>query len=191
MKLFTDFIPVFVNDNLPLIIALIALFLSIYAINISYKSLKNFNKSEVDKNSEEKKEPEEKPVKLSNQQSEILDAIERQISKLDKLFSILAETLFIYQSDSRLFYKHSSDIDRLKNKIQELQEIKAGYEEHRSMVKNIDSDFDFNTLDISIAEIKRLPLHIEHDLIAEKKTLDDLKKYKAQARAASGPPGSD
>ena len=167
MNHFIEFIPNFIHANLALIIALLALCLSVHALNVATKSIRTGTKAEPV--AKPKNDPEPKP--------DILNMVERQYLMLGNYLLTMREILHIYKCDSRLFFKHTNDIERLKNSIQKIQSLQSIYEDFRSRAQKVETPADLLNLELTLAEARENHAHVEQDYLEEKKKLQDLKKF--------------
>ena len=168
MNLFIDFIPVFINSNATLIIALISLCVSIYAINMSFKA-SDLNRT-IAKEKNQQKSPDKK--------MEVLREIDRQNTILGNLLVIFTEKLFIYKSDSRFFFKHSNEIEKLEQNIKKIKALRTKYESYRSTAEKAQNESELDNLENSLAKTKDINSYIEYELTEEENNLKELKQSK-------------
>lgn len=162
MKFLTEFI----QNYLTALLAIIAIIASVRSNIIAHKSLQLSEKTEVETNKR----------RILEKRTEILREVDHRNAIFGNLLAIMAEAAITYQKEPSFAAQNEKDIKRLENNINAIREMRERYEKHRNIAEQIDSQADIEGLEFSLAETRRLNLHVEQDIIKEERNLNRIRE---------------
>ena len=160
-----EYITSLTTTHAALFIAILALVVSLRANYISNNANENAIKQQLKNNR----------MKNLEKRTEILSEIDKQNAIQGHLLSVTAEKIILFQKNPDLLNKHPQENERLKQNINGIQLLKSNYEERRTVSEQIGAEADLEQQEKALAEIRRLTIHLEEELIKEKDHLNDLK----------------
>lgn len=149
----------------PLLIAILALLVSLRANSISKKSLDLSQKALTDN----------QRIMLYEKRSKTLEEIDSQNAQFGTLLSILGESLTLFRENSKLQEIESGHLGRVRQNVVAVEQLRARYEEQRSITESIGEGADPAQQEAALASIKRLTIHLDQDIIKEERCLQLLK----------------
>ncbi len=165
MDILLTFLRDFTTSYAPLLIAILALLVSMRANSISKKSYKLSNKARVDA----------QRILLYEKRSKNLEEIDSKNSKFGTMLVILGESLDLFRENPEFQELESGHFERIKKNIAAVQELRSKYEEQRNVTKSIGEGADPAKQEEVLASIKRLTIHLDQDIIKEERCLRLLK----------------
>lgn len=165
MSIFS-FVLAFIRDYKEILVSILSLIVSLAAFAVAHRSLK----------SSETAAKENKRIMAFEKRSQILEAIDKKNAKIGNLLAIYAEKLLICERHPELVPSDSGEVERIKNNIQLLQKLSAQYEYQRGFAEKIDDDGDIALNERTLADVKRLLIHLEEDIVKEERVLIGLKQ---------------
>lgn len=156
----------FINSYKELLISVLSLIVSLAAYSLSRRSL----------SMSEQTQAEASRIKAYEKRSEILEAIDKKNAKIGNLMAIYAEKLLLIERSSISDKLNVSERERIKNNISVLQKFSSQYDLQRSLAEQIDQDGDIAFNEKNLADIKRLLIHLEEDIIKEERGLNTIKE---------------
>jgi len=155
----------FVLENKAILLSILALLISLRSFSISRRSLVLSESIAL----------ENKRVKASEKRAEILELIDRKNAKIGNLQSIYGEKYYYLVQNLQVGNKFPEEIDRIRNNLNSLQNLRTQYNEERKNVELFDEKMDIPFNKNTLAEIKRLLIHIEEDIVKEERGLMSLR----------------
>ena len=161
-----DFIRMFAIEHSSLLFSVIALIISLKVARISAESRLNTKHNwEHDL-----------ALKVRGKRSEILNEIDKQHALFGTLLSIFYQKTLLLRQYPHLHEKYSDENKRIASNSSVIQLLKERYNIQRSSSENISVDNDLSNLEIILAEIRRLTIHIQEDIKKEQSGLDFMLK---------------
>lgn len=165
MEFLSVFTLAYVLEHKTILLSVLAILISLRSYSISRRSL-ILSELIAEEN---------KRVKASEKRAEILELIDKKNAKIGNLQSIYDEKYRFLVKNPQIADKFPGEIDRIRNNVNSLKDLKMKYIEERKNVELFDEKmsipFNHNTL----AEIKCLLIHIEEDIIKEERGLMSVK----------------
>jgi hypothetical protein len=162
----------FLNANAALLVAALALIISLRASSIAH-SAHNLNlrsKSDSDRTS------------LAEKRKELLNAIDRQHTALASLNFVTSQQILIFAECPKLNELLPTELGRLKSNLATVETLEASYETIRNSASTLS---DIPSHDEKLAEIMRLTVHLDKDIAHERTLLEQLPQLAATAPAPS------
>lgn len=160
-----DFIASLTTGHAALFIAVLALIASFRANHISKKA----NTISVEQQNKNKR------LKTLEKRTDILTEIDKQNALQGHVLAVVVEKLQLFHQKPELINKHSGEYKRLTQNLNGMQQLKSNYEKRRSVSAGVDADADLEMQEKTLAEVRRLTIHLEEDLVKEKDHLNSLK----------------
>lgn len=161
-----NFITEFISENKALLLSSLAILISLRSFSISQRSLKLSEKTAKDS----------KKVKASEKRAELLEIIDKKNAKIGNLQSIYGEKHACLVQNQQLSDKYPGEVERILNNVNCLNDLKSQYGIERKNVESFESEIDIPFTQNTLADIKRLLIHIEEDIVKEERGLKLLKE---------------
>lgn len=161
----------FASSNAALLVAAIALVISLRSNHIAHKAhqLNMRSKADADR------------VLLFEKKRELLNEVDKQHSTLATLSLIVAQGILVFKDCPKLHDLLPDEFDRLKSNLRAVENLAANYEHHRRTIEAIDANADITKQDEELANVRRLTIHLEKDIAHERLLLDQLRQLAATA----------
>ena len=96
------------------------------------------------------------------QRTELLGEIDKQQAILNRLATITLQKMASGQHAG-----DSKNYSRLENNVNAINHLRSSYEKQRELTHSIEKDASINANERNLADIRRLTLHLEQDIINE------------------------
>ena len=159
-----DFIASLTAGHAALFIAILALIASLRANHISNKA----NKISVEQQNKNKR------LKTLEKRTDILSEIDKQNALQGHMLAVTVEKLQLFHQNSELTNKYSGEYERLIQNLNGIQKLKSNYEDRRSVSAGVDADANLEMQEKTLAEVRKLTIHLEEELAKEKDHLNNL-----------------
>lgn len=160
-----DFIASLTAGHAALFIAMLALITSLRANHISNKA----NTISAEQKNKTKR------LKALEKRTDILSEIDKQNALQGHMLVVIADKLHLFHQNTELTNKHTGEYKRLMQNLNSIQQLKSNYKERRSVSAALDADADLEMQEKTLAEVRRLTIHLEEELAKEKDHLNNLK----------------
>lgn len=166
-----DWLVDFISTNAALLVAAVALIISLRSNYIAHQAhqLNVRNKTDSDR------------VRFFEKKRELLNEIDKQHTTLATLSLITAQGILVFKECPKLHDLMPDEFDRLKSNLRTVENLAANYEQRRKSVEAIDANADIATQDNELANVRRLTIHLEKDIVHEQLLLDKLRHLAASA----------
>jgi hypothetical protein len=166
-----DALAEFVSSNGALLVAVLALLISLRANHVSKQAheLNVRSKADADR------------VRLSEKKRELLNEIDKQHVTLATLSLITAQGVLVFKECPKLHELLPDEFDRLKGNLRTVENLAANYESQRKGFEVVDGESDAAGQDRALAEVRRLTIHLEKDVAHERLLLEQLRHLAATA----------
>lgn len=165
--------PEFLSSNSALLVAVLALAISLRANYTAHQAHKfNLrNKADADR------------VLLFEKKRELLNELDQQHARLATLMMLTAQKILLFREHPSLHDMLQNEFARLKSNLNAVQSLSANYTEQRKGIEAIGTGADIAGQEELLANIRRLTIHVEKDILHEEA---DLKELRAKLGANSG-----
>ena len=160
-----NYIVTYISENKAVLLSILAILISLRSFSISRRS---FILSETIAE-------ENKRVKASEKRAEILELIDKKNAKIGNLQSLYGEKYYLLVQYPQIAVKYPEEIDRIRNNVNSLQKLRDQYNEERRNFELFDEKIDIPFNQNTLADIKRLLIHIEEDIVKEERGLVSLR----------------
>lgn len=165
MNQFTEFL----STNAALLVAAIALFISLRANFLAQMAHKLNVKSRADADR----------ILLFEKKRENLNELDRRHTRMATLSLLTAQKIMLFREDPELHETMASEFARLKANLDGLQTLASNYEKQRNEIAAIDVGADIAAQDEMLANVRRLTIHLEKDIAHEQADLEEMRKQVA------------
>jgi hypothetical protein len=172
-----DAIAEFIGSNAALLVAAVALAISLRSNHIAHRAhqLNVRSKTDTDR------------VRLFEKKRELLNEIDKQNTTLATLSLITAQGILVFKECPKLHDLLPDEFDRLKSNLRVVENLAANYEHQRKCIEVIDANADITKQDEELASVRRLTIHLEKDIAHEQLLLDQLRHLAATAPSEARP----
>ena len=154
----------FLANHSALLVAIVALFISLRANYIAQQAHKLNLRSKLDADR----------ILLFEKKRELLGEVDRQHTRMATLSMVTAQKILLFREHPELHESMPAEFDRLKSNLESIQTLSSGYDEQRKGIETIDVGADIAKQDELLANIRRLTIHLEKDITHEQSTLPEL-----------------
>lgn len=155
----------FLTTNATLLVAMLALVVSLYAARYARRAydLNARNKLDADR------------VLLFDRKRELLNEVDKQHVALCALSALIAQKSSLICRYPVLQEENPGELQRLTANLAAVELLGSGYKEHRRLCEATDLGADIPRLSEILANIRQLTIHLEKDIALEKSSLDELR----------------
>jgi hypothetical protein len=164
----------FLQSNSALLVAVLALLISLRANYTAHSAYKLNLKSKADSDK----------ILLFEKKRALLNEVDRQNTRLRTLMLVAAQKILLFREHPSLHETMQEEFDRLKSNLKALQELADKYDEQRKGVEAINVGADIAVQEELLANIQRLTIHVEKDIAHEQGSLAELRAKLAGSNAA-------
>lgn len=119
----------------------------------------------------------------AGKRTEMLSEIERKNAIVGRMLFVTARKLLILQQYPNLRDKFPGEYERLSNNVALMQEFKEVEAYQREVAEQADAGSDFLLQEKALADVKRLRLRLESEIIKESEILEGLLREVADSGA--------
>ncbi|WP_424195819.1 hypothetical protein ACMYR3_06925 [Ampullimonas aquatilis] len=162
MNIFIDFL----QSNSALLVAVIALFISLRANWTAHKAHElNVNiKAETDRRV------------FAEKHRELLNELDSQYTKLATLAFVTAHKIKLFKENPALHESHSDEFARLKSNLGSVEVLRSDYPKRRITAEQLsNSATDSAEIDTMLSKVRQLTIHVEKDIRHEESALELLR----------------
>ena len=161
----------FIRSNASMLVATIALIISLRASSIARSAYKlNLRKKE-----------DEDRLMLAEKRRELLNAIDRQNTALATLSFVTAEQIIVFAEWPKLNDILPEELARLHGNLATVETLQSSYEDQRNQLAILT---DIPAHEESLSEVLRLNIHLEKDIAHERALLTKLRNLAETAPSA-------
>lgn len=122
-------------------------------------------------------------VLLAEKKRELLNQLDHQHVTLATLSFVTAQQILLFKDCPQLEDLMPEELSRLRSNLQVIENLEESYEAQRFTAEAYVAASDIPKLDSSMAEVRRLTIHLEKDIAHEKMLLEQLRHLVATAPA--------
>lgn len=161
-----DFLISLISNHAPILISTLALAVSLASFFISWRSyaLNKRSKLELDR------------LTLFEKRSAVLGEVDKQYARMGSLIAIIAEKIILFEENKWLVTRYPNEYQRLRNNLNSVESLRSNYERQRELAERVKERMDTHEQEKVLAEIKRLSLHIDEDILKEERHLNSIKE---------------
>lgn len=163
---FLDFFKTFFSEYAALLFSAIALIISLKTAQTADKarlftaSARNYDLA----------------IRLYEKRSETLNELDKQNALFSTILFTYSQKLFLFSQYPQLAHKYPEEHERLTHNSSVIESLRTRYDEQRQYSEKISEGNDLTYLESTLAEIRKLTIHIQEDVKKEQAGLDLMLK---------------